>query len=86
MGWFAATKPQLPPAPLDIPVLGIWSENDAYLVEAGMTVSEAVVTPGKWSYHKVEGAGHWMMRDKPGQVNSLLADFIGIKAPQAAAG
>jgi pimeloyl-ACP methyl ester carboxylesterase len=76
MAAFAATKPALPPFKLDMPVLGLWSEREAYLTEEGMKASEAVVAPGKWRYERVEGAGHWMMRDAPDRVNQLLAEFI----------
>jgi pimeloyl-ACP methyl ester carboxylesterase len=77
MAAFAATELVLPPFKLDMPVLGLWSEHEAYLTEEGMKVSEAVVAPGKWRYERVEGAGHWMMRDAPDRVNQLLAEFLG---------
>jgi hypothetical protein len=38
MAAFAATKPVLPPFKLDMPVLGMWSEREAYLTEEGMKV------------------------------------------------
>jgi pimeloyl-ACP methyl ester carboxylesterase len=44
---------------------------------AALQVSEAVVAPGRWRYERVEGAGHWMMRDAPDRVNQLLAEFLG---------
>jgi pimeloyl-ACP methyl ester carboxylesterase len=66
-----------PPFKLDMSVLGLWSEREAYVTEEGMQVSEAVVAPGKRCYERVEGAGHWMMRDAPDRVNQLLAEFLG---------
>lgn len=42
MDMIAATQPQLPPAPLDIPVLGIWADKDSYLTEEGARNLQAV--------------------------------------------
>jgi pimeloyl-ACP methyl ester carboxylesterase len=75
----ASTKPALPPIKLDMPVLGLWSSDEAYLTEDGMIASQHVVAEGRWVYKRVEGAGHWMMRDAPGTVNELLAEFVADK-------
>uniref|UniRef100_A0A383VB90 AB hydrolase-1 domain-containing protein n=1 Tax=Tetradesmus obliquus TaxID=3088 RepID=A0A383VB90_TETOB len=73
----AATKPTLPPAKLNMLVMGLWSDGEAYLTEEGMTASRDVVTGGLFFYKRIEGAGHWMMRDAPAKVNAALADFVG---------
>lgn len=31
---------------------------------------------GPWRYERVEGAGHWMMLEKPAAINELLLDFL----------
>jgi len=31
---------------------------------------------GKWRYHRVDGAGHWMMLEQPRQVSELILDFL----------
>jgi len=37
--------------------------------------SERYVT-GPWRYERLEGAGHWMQLEAPGEVNRLLIDFL----------
>jgi pimeloyl-ACP methyl ester carboxylesterase len=71
-----ATKPTLPPIKLDMQVMGVWSDREAYLTEEGMLASRDVVADGRWCYKRVEGAGHWMMRDAPDAVNQVLAEFV----------
>ena len=58
-----------------IPVLGVWSDGDNFLIERQMTKSKEYIT-AKWSYAKVAGANHWMQLDKPDEVNRLLVAFL----------
>ncbi|WIA31214.1 hypothetical protein OEZ86_001212 [Tetradesmus obliquus] len=44
--------------------------------EEGMTTLRVVVTGGFFFYKRIEGAGHWMMRDASAKVNAALADFV----------
>ena len=60
---------------INIPVMGVWSTDDHHLLEAQMKESKWNVT-GPWRYERVEGAGHWMMLEKPYEVNTLLLDFL----------
>jgi pimeloyl-ACP methyl ester carboxylesterase len=30
---------------------------------------------GPWRYERISGAGHWMMLDKPAELNRLLLEF-----------
>jgi pimeloyl-ACP methyl ester carboxylesterase len=39
-------------------------------------VLSAGVVQGPWRYEKISGAGHWMMLDKPEELNRLLIDFL----------
>lgn len=65
-----------PPYPdVQCPTLGVWPEGDDYLTEAHVTGSTAKVA-GEWRYERVEGASHWVMLDRPGEVNELLVDFV----------
>ena len=32
---------------------------------------------GKWRYEKITAASHWLMLDKPNEVNKLLLEFLG---------
>jgi len=57
-----------------VPVLGIWSDLDHALLEPQMKHSSE--HSKKFTYQKIEGAGHWMMLDKPIQLNQLILDFL----------
>ena len=62
--------------PVSCPVLGIWSDGDAYCGEEQMATSGQYVT-GPWRYERIEGASHWMPVDAPDRVNALLTEFLG---------
>jgi pimeloyl-ACP methyl ester carboxylesterase len=70
---WAAPPPRLPP--VRAPVLGIWSTGDAALTEAQMTASAGHVA-GPWRYERLDGPGHWLQLDAPGEVSGLLLDFL----------
>ena len=57
-----------------IPTLGIWSSEDNFLLEEHMQQSAEFTK--NFSYRKIEGAGHWMMLDKPKEINSLILEFL----------
>jgi pimeloyl-ACP methyl ester carboxylesterase len=67
-------RPAFPSVAAD--TLGLWSDRDHYLVEAGMTGSGEYVV-GEWRYERIEGASHWMQLDAPERVNALLLDWFG---------
>ena len=69
------TARPLPPVAAHIPVLGIWSTGDPYLVEAQMRTSERHVA-GSWRYERVDGAAHWMQLDTPDVVTRLLLEHL----------
>lgn len=83
LNWYRANlKPKLPEESgstgfpnVACPVLGVWSDGDAYLTEANLRNSQEKVT-GLWRYEKIAGASHWMMLDKPDELNRLLLDFL----------
>ncbi len=58
-----------------VPTLGVWSSGDAYLTETQM-VTSAQYVDAAWDYHRVEGASHWLMLDRPQYVARLLVDFL----------
>jgi len=62
--------------PIQAPTMGIWSSGDFALGEAQMTRS-ATNVGGPWRYERVDGPGHWMQLEAPGEVNRLLVDFLG---------
>ena len=57
------------------PAMGVWSSHDLALTEENMTNSANYVA-GPWRYERVEGAGHWLQLDAPGEIDALLLDFL----------
>ncbi len=58
-----------------VPVFGIWSSRDLFLVEGQMVGSERYVR-GPWRYARIEGANHWLQLSAPEQLNPLLLDYF----------
>ena len=81
LNWYRAAGPQTaaapgaPPAVVACPVLGLWSDRDHYLTEDRLRTSGERVK-GPFRYEKVTGASHWMMVDRPDEVNRLLLGFL----------
>jgi pimeloyl-ACP methyl ester carboxylesterase len=63
------------PPVVTCPVLGVWSDGDAYLTEEAIRTSGARIK-GPFEYEKIVGASHWMMLDKPDVLNRLLLRFL----------
>ena len=61
---------------LQMPVLGIWSDQDTALLEPQMANSAKFVAPERWSYVRLEGVGHWIPRQAPHVLNQLLLNFL----------
>jgi pimeloyl-ACP methyl ester carboxylesterase len=61
--------------PVQAPTMGLWSSGDVALTEAQMTNSARNVA-GPWRYERLDGPGHWMQLESPGEVNRLLIDFL----------
>lgn len=80
LNWYRA--PAAPPAPtVTIPVLAIWSDGDNYLTESRVrTTGERIKAP--FRYEKITNASHWMMVDRPEELNRLLLGFL-TKQPKA---
>ena len=66
--------------PVDIPVMGVWSEHDPALGEQQMLDSREQCRAG-FRYERIDGAGHWMQLTAADRVNALLLDFV--KSPAA---
>ena len=62
-------------AQVRVPVMGIYSDGDRFLVEAQMR-SSADYVDAPFRFELVAGASHWLQIDAPEQVNALLLDFF----------
>lgn len=60
--------------PLPMPILGVWSDGDAYLLEEQMAGSKDHVPD--WRYERIEGASHWMQLDAPDAVTALIRSHL----------
>lgn len=61
--------------PVDVPVMGVWSEGDPALTQEQMEKSSQYVKRS-FRYEQIEGdVGHWMQLKEPQRVNQLLIDF-----------
>jgi len=56
------------------PTLGIWSEQDAFLVEAQMQDSADWVD-GRWRYLRL-GGGHWVPLEQPDRLQQVILEHI----------
>ncbi len=64
------------PSPnVNIPVLGIWGQQDAFLRKAQMVQSRDVVD-NTFTFEKIQNAGHWLMLEKPHLINNMIIEFI----------
>ncbi|HEU4582495.1 MAG TPA: alpha/beta hydrolase, partial [Polyangiaceae bacterium] len=59
-----------------VPTLGVWSDQDEYLVEEFVAGSERWMR-ADWQYERLAGASHWMMLDQPARVAGLVLDWLG---------
>jgi pimeloyl-ACP methyl ester carboxylesterase len=81
LDWYRANmKPDFWGVPLDypavtVPCVGIYPSEDAFLTEEQMAGSKDFVA-GEWHYERVEGAGHWVMLERPDEISALLLDFL----------
>ncbi len=69
-------QPALHLPKLACPCMGVWSSGDQGLLEPQMLASAAFVPAHLWRYERIEGAGHWVPREAPAELNRLLLDFL----------
>ncbi|HEY7172938.1 MAG TPA: alpha/beta hydrolase [Vicinamibacterales bacterium] len=79
LNWYRASNPAppagTPPPQVTVPVLGIWSDGDAYLTEIRMKTSGERIK-GPFKYERISNASHWLMLDQPEALNKLLLSFL----------
>ena len=61
--------------PVKAPTMGVWSSEDPALTE-GQMIRSASQVAGPWRYERLDGPGHWLQLEAPGEVNRLLIDFL----------
>jgi pimeloyl-ACP methyl ester carboxylesterase len=61
--------------PVTVTVLGIWGSGDVALAERQMLETEKYVE-APFQYRSIEGAGHWVQLDAPGEVNRILLEYL----------
>lgn len=70
---FMAPPRDLPP--VRVPVLGVSADGDVALTEAHMKNSQEKVV-GPWKYVRMQDVSHWLMLDRPDELNRLLIEFL----------
>jgi pimeloyl-ACP methyl ester carboxylesterase len=80
LNWYRANakpweRPQQDVPNVAAPTMGMWGSRDVALTERQM-VDSADYVDGPFRYERLEGAGHWMMLERPGEVNDLLLEFL----------
>lgn len=63
------------PPRITVPAMGLTADGDTFLLEKHVRDCDNMID-GPWTYHRVEGASHWLMLDQPEVVNRLLIDFL----------
>jgi pimeloyl-ACP methyl ester carboxylesterase len=61
--------------PVEVPVMGVWSDRDPALGEKQMRDSLHHCRAG-FRYERLDGAGHWMQLSATDRLNALLLDFL----------
>lgn len=61
--------------PVDVPVMGVWSERDPALGEKQMADSARHCRAG-FRFERLDNAGHWLQLSAADRLNPLLLDFL----------
>ena len=61
--------------PITVPTLYVWSTEDPALGREAAEGTAAYVA-GPYRFVEMEGTGHWVPEDEPGQLNRLLLDHL----------
>jgi pimeloyl-ACP methyl ester carboxylesterase len=75
----AGDPPPDPPEPpaliVRVPTLVIWGERDTALLASNLSGLDRVVP--KLTIRRIPEGTHWVVREKPGDVNRLIREFLG---------
>lgn len=61
--------------PVEVPVMGVWSDHDPALGEKQMLDTRHHCRAG-FRYERLSGVGHWMQLSATDRLNALLVDFL----------
>ncbi len=61
--------------PVQVPVIGFYSDGDRFLTE-GQMIDSARYCEAGFRYRRIAGANHWMQLDAPQRVNAHLLDAL----------
>jgi pimeloyl-ACP methyl ester carboxylesterase len=78
LNWYRVLLPQMARTSykkVQLPTLGVWSSGDVALSEIQM-LNSARWVDSTWRYERIEHASHWMMLDKPDEVNACLLEWL----------
>ena len=81
LNWYRANFPAAAlnssstPPRIKVPSMGISAERDDFLLKEHIIGSEVMID-NAWTYHHIQGASHWLMLDKPEELNRYLIDFL----------
>ena len=71
----AAAPPPLPAAPVTVPTLVIWGEQDTALLTGNLDGLDAFVP--NLTIRRIPDGTHWVVHEKPELVNRYIREFIG---------
>jgi len=61
-----------------VPTMGLWSADDAYLLEEHMQQSvEHMDDNTEWEYRRISKGSHWCMLDNPDETSAAILEWIG---------
>src|SRR5215207_420931 len=80
LGWYRAMFLQVPgelARTVPVPTTYIWSEGDVALSRKGAELTERFVS-GPYELEIYEGASHWLLDERPGDVAESIAKRVGV--------
>lgn len=73
--FLAHMKGELTYEPCTVPTMGIWSAGDEYCWRSQVEGSDEFMA-AQWRFVPFDEGSHWLMLDKPDEVNSLILEWL----------
>jgi pimeloyl-ACP methyl ester carboxylesterase len=74
-----ATAPADAALTVRVPTLVIWGEKDTALLARNLDGLERLVP--ELTVRRIAGGSHWVVHERPDEVNAAIRDFLGAPAP-----